>query len=304
MEPNINPSPKLKLKPLIIATLLQARRLTRPRKPPITTPAPIDEPRHNPSPCILTTSLFLTLLPLEIRSRIYHFVFAGRELHLAVPWFSKDKPLMAKLRHNELDSEPGGGKWQARWRGSVARGYPECDQYLEFKQEPGVTGELLGLPLCCRQVYYESIRFLYASTGFTILHPPALTMFVDADRKGADFMRWVRVLRLEYEFSVPVRAGDFDVPGEMGGLRPGLDWDEVCRCLVLMTRLKVLHVTIYPVDALVKRHWAGDMVWEMLGGLGMARAEEFRVSVRKPFMKFRDVLGEVPFELCEVYEDY
>ncbi|OBT76670.1 hypothetical protein VF21_03939 [Pseudogymnoascus sp. 05NY08] len=244
MEPNINPSPKLNLKPLVTATLQQARRLSRPSKPPTTSPAPVVDPRYNPSPCILTTSLFLTLLPLEIRARIYQFVFAGRELHLIVPWFSKDKPLMAKLRHKE---------------------------------------------------------FLYALTGFTVLHPPALTMFVDADIKGADFMRWVRVLRLEYEFAVPVKVGNFDVSSE---LDQGVDWNETCRCLVLLTRLKVLHVTIYPVDVVAKRPWAGWMVWEMLGGLGRARAEEFRVSVRKPFMKFREVLGEAPFELCEVYEDY
>lgn len=161
MEPNPPPPPKLKrgpaqLKPLITATLQQALRLTRlhnsksplPLTPVPPTPAPASPPLQPPF-----LSLFLTLLPLEIRARIYQFVFAGRELHLLVPWFSKDKPLTAKLRHSEFNSDHAGGKWLAGWRGRVARGYPEHDQYLEFKQEPGVTGKLLALPLCCRQVY-------------------------------------------------------------------------------------------------------------------------------------------------------
>jgi hypothetical protein len=60
---------------------------------------------------------------------------------------------MGMLRHTEINSDHAGGKWQAGWRGKVVRDYPHNDQYLEFKQEPGVEGKLLGLALCCRQLY-------------------------------------------------------------------------------------------------------------------------------------------------------
>ena len=53
----------------------------------------------------------------------------------------------------EIDPNLAGGKWRAGWWGLVKRPYPEDDQYLEFKQEPGLTGKLLGLALCCHQVY-------------------------------------------------------------------------------------------------------------------------------------------------------
>jgi hypothetical protein len=159
-------------------------------------------------------------------------------------------------------------------------------------------GELIA------ESYAESIRFLYASTGFTFWYQPSLGQFVHGDEKRADYMQWLRVMRLEFDFSVPVIAGKFDVRGEWDDLLDGQDWDEICRCLGLMTGLKVLHVSILPSSRLVGQEWASDMVWAMLEALRMARAEEFRVSVLKSFMKFRGMLEEAPFELCEVYEDY
>ncbi|ELR03721.1 hypothetical protein VC83_06022 [Pseudogymnoascus destructans] len=307
------------LKPLVTATLRQARRLTRRRSPepalPIA-PAPVAPPPANSPPSMPTASLFLTFLPPEIRARIYHFVFAGRELLLGVRWnIFTCRPSRGALRYREINSDHTGGKWQAGWRGEVVREYPDNYQYLEFKQEPGEErkllkqepGEernLLGLALCCRQVYAESIRFLYASTGFTFWYQPSLGQFVHGNTKRVDYMRWVRVMRLEFQFSVPVVAGGVDVRAGWNEVLDGQDWEDICRCLGLMTGLRVLHVSILPSDTLVNQEWADDMVWAMLELLRTARADEFRVSVRKPFMKFREVLGEAPFELYEVYEDY
>ena len=123
------------------------------------------------------------------------------------------------------------------------------------------------------------------------------------DGQRADYMRWMRVLRLDYEFAVPIVTERFDVRDQVSDMDVCIKWEDACRCLELMTMLKVLHVTIYPHGELVERYYASDMVWEMLELLKMARADEYRVSVRKPFMNLKDNLVGAPFELCEVYED-
>jgi hypothetical protein len=151
--------------------------------------------------------------------------------------------------------------------------------------------------------YEESIRFLYGSLGFTLYDSQTLSHFVG--NNSLDFMRWVRVMRVEYRFAEPIVPGWVVVhSGQYFQLGDTVDWDETCRCLQMMTRLSLLHVTIYPSDNLVKQHLAGGMVWEMLEMLKVVRADEFRVSTREPFMKFRDMLTEAPFELCDVHQDY
>lgn len=150
--------------------------------------------------------------------------------------------------------------------------------------------------------YMESIRFLYASPGFTVFHSLPLIQFVD-DR-GADFLCWVRELRVEYKFTKPIVSGWVVVPaGKTWRSRDDIDWDGTCRCLEKMTGLRVLHVTIYPSDALMKEHCMNDMLWNLLEMLWMVRADEFRVWTRKSFMKFREMAKEAPFELCEIHED-
>ncbi|OBT64736.1 hypothetical protein VE03_05852 [Pseudogymnoascus sp. 23342-1-I1] len=297
MKPKSKSGP-VQLKPLLAATLRQARRLTHRSSH---TPAP----PITPTPITATPSLFLTVLPREIRALIYDSVFAGRELLVGAPYSSTGVALMHKIAHLDIKSEHAGGKWQAGWRGFVARDYPEEDQYLEFKEERVVVRELLGLALCCRQVYVESIRFLYSSIGFTFLYQCSLGKFVEGDKRRADHMRWVRVFRLEFGFAVPVIAGGFDVSEDPEyEYSPCTDWNETCRCLGLMTGLEVLHVSIRPTYALAEREWAGDMVWAMLELLKLVRADEFRVTVGRQFIKFRKMLGETPFELCEAYEEY
>lgn len=155
-NPHLPSKPKCgpaQLKPLVAAIVRQGGSLIhrhRSPKTPLlttlpttsvpTTPVPITPPPLTPFP-------FLTL-PVEIRAQIYHFVFAGRELVLFSP---RDKP--SKVASVEIDPNHGGGKWRAGWSGMVKRPYPADNQYLEFMQEPGVTGNLLGLALCSRQVY-------------------------------------------------------------------------------------------------------------------------------------------------------
>lgn len=129
--------------------------------------------------------------------------------------------------------------------------------------------------------------------------------FVEGDKRRADYMRWVRVMRLEFDFSIPVIAGAFDISDDPE-YEPNTctNWDETCRCFRLMTGLEVLHVSIRPSYALAERNWATDMVWAMLELLKTVRADEFRVTVGKQFIKFRGMLGEAPFELWEAYEEY
>lgn len=120
-----------------------------------------------------------------------------------------------------------------------------------------------------------------------------------------DFMRWVRVMRLEYRIDDPIVPG-WVVVHSKWNFHTGdtVDWEDTCRCLQMMTRLSLLHITIYPTDKLVDLYWASDMVWEMLEKLWEVRADEFRVSTRGQFMKFREMLREAPFELCNVHQDY
>lgn len=171
MVPNPHPPPKPKriptqLKPLVEATLRQARRLTRrrsPTPPPPATPRPSTPlPAAARRPCTPTPSLFLTFLPPEIRARIFHFVFAGRELRVNVPFikYYGCRYDTHELRYYELDTtDTGTGKWYAGWRGTVG------NQCLKFMQEPKVKGKLLALALCCRQVYEPPHSFLFVKVG-------------------------------------------------------------------------------------------------------------------------------------------
>ncbi|KFY96530.1 hypothetical protein V498_02626 [Pseudogymnoascus sp. VKM F-4517 (FW-2822)] len=307
MKPKSKSGP-VQLKPLLAATFQQARRLTHRHshsQPPPATPPPVTPPPATMSPSTNSSSLFFTVLPPEIRALIYHFVFADQELLLCVRKFYTKIPVLSQLRHSSIKSDLAGGKWQAGWRGSVTRESPADNQYLEFKQEPNVTGKLLGLALCCQQVYAESIRFLYSSTGFTFWNQCPLVQFVEGDKRRADYMRWVRVMRLEFDFSNPVIAGAFDASDDPEyESNTCTNWDETCRCVGMMTGLEVLHVSIRPSCALAERSWASDMVWAMLELLKTVRADEFRVTVGKQFIKFREALGEAPFELWEAYEEY
>ncbi|KFY18192.1 hypothetical protein V492_00090 [Pseudogymnoascus sp. VKM F-4246] len=316
-------SGSVKLKPLVAATLRRARRFTRRRSPSPpaaaisspptkthttdtpTTDTPTTDTPITDTPSANTPSLFLTLLPAEIRERIYHFVFAGKEILLALPQNRHYKlEWMQGICHWEIGTGYGNGKWWALWHSEVVREYPAYNQDIRFEQEPVLTGNLLGLALCCHQVHAESIKFLYASPGFTVLRPFVLNRFVEASQGRVDFMRWVRVMRLEFEFKAPVFAGDFSRPDEPGALdHGGVCWDETCRALGMMTGLRLLHVTLCPSKELMGRHWVDEMVWEMLELLRMARANEFRVSVPRPFMKFEEMLADAPFELYQIYED-
>lgn len=123
------------------------------------------------------------------------------------------------------------------------------------------------------------------------------------DGKRADYMRWVRVLRLDYSFAVPIVTERFDVRDQVSDMDVCIKWEDACLCLELMTMLKVLHVTIYPHGELMGRYYTRAMMLEMLELLNMARADEYRVSVRKPFMNLGKKLAGASFELCEVYED-
>lgn len=126
------------------ACYLARRRLAHRRS--LTPPPPVA-----PVPAATTPSLFLTVLPQLIRELIYHFVFASLELHLSIPRFSvKGKP-PPRLLYYDIGSDV----YRSLWYGWRARIYSHSrnDPYLAFRWERSVTGQLLGLALCCRQVY-------------------------------------------------------------------------------------------------------------------------------------------------------
>lgn len=141
---------------------------------------------------------------------------------------------------------------------------------------------------------------MYASTAFSAWEPQALMRF--ANGAAADCMRWVGVLRLDFQFAEPVVVGGVVVPAGAADRGGGVDWDETCRCLRMMTGLRALYVAIYPYDALAERNGASGMVWGMLDGLRGVRAEKFRVRIRKRFIELRDMIGEAPFEVGEAHD--
>lgn len=172
MAPNRrHPPPKRKRslplpKPPITATVQQERGLTQsssitpaPGTPATVTPVlvapPPQKPSTTPRPFRPNLSLFLTLLPLELRQLVYHFVFASHELQIFLPcWYFMDNHARTHgARQFQVASACRGGKWQAGWWGRVITVYPKDSQYLKSKQVDRAPAKLLGLVLCCRQVY-------------------------------------------------------------------------------------------------------------------------------------------------------
>jgi hypothetical protein len=135
---------------------------------------------HNPKPTIPKTTSgpanpnqpsFLTILPPELRKRIYELLFKRDEPVLLHDGEAYRDKLRGKLRPDAQEND------ERFWRPDQGDEDDEEEDYweeLEIDVEPHVKdddfhhsfGEGIGLLLSCRQIYHEAAGILYGHNTF------------------------------------------------------------------------------------------------------------------------------------------
>ena len=134
----LTPTKDTPLKIRHITKVRPLRPLCRRQHPSRTKPVPAST-LSTPS-----TSSFLTVLPPEVRERIYHHVFVGRELHIREVQ-QRGRGIVLGCEEWDIEDVAAGTRWHEGWEEWERRGRRVVGGRTK--------GGLCGLLLSCRLVY-------------------------------------------------------------------------------------------------------------------------------------------------------
>ena len=225
----------------------QRRLLSDPQ--PQYKPVQMDHP-----PLAQEQSHLFSRLPLELRSRIYYYVFAPSLIHVLATSENWGNIRLSHVKCNRWLAP--GGTWGAHMHGYAAM---QWTWNIDKSKDP--NDQLLALSLTCKLLYNEAMPYMLSIPHYTLFNPSRVLV---VDNARLHSFRQIRNLHVaEYFYRFPQN----ETPERESWM--WTDWLIVCRVLASMPKLRYLRITI-SVSAQVRfeighrPQRSGELIVEML----------------------------------------